>query len=82
MEKKQIDLRDCPATAEYLGLGSCPIEESMLACDIDNLNGLLIRLVTMMDEDGSLADMCIKLGYAIANLKEMRDELLRKGGVA
>ena len=78
---KQIDLRDCPKTLNYLGLGSDPIEESLLSNDIDILANRLPCLVTMLDDDKSLTNMCIEISYILEHLKGIKDEL-QKGGAA
>ncbi len=76
---KQIDLRDCPLTREYLDIenGNCT-----LLCDIRSLTEMLPEVI--MASDGSTFDLArvgIEISYVIEHLKEMRDEL-KKGGAA
>ena len=77
---KQIDLRDCPTTRDYLDIEN---EDCLLLCDIRALSELVLPEV-MMASDGSSYDLTrvgIEISYIIEHLKEMRDEL-QKGGAA
>lgn len=76
---KQIDLRDCPLTREYLDVTN---EDCMLLWDIQSLTEMLPEVI--MASDGSTFDLArvgIEISYVIEHLKEMRDEL-KKGGAA
>ncbi len=76
---KQIDLRDCPLTREYLDIEN---ENCTLLCDIRSLTEMLPEVI--MASDGSTFDLArvgIEISYVIEHLKEMRDEL-KKGGAA
>ena len=76
---KQIDLRDCPTTRDYLDVEN---EDCMLLCDIRSLTEILPEV--LMASDGSSFDLTrvgIEISYTIEHLKEIRDEL-QKGGAA
>ena len=76
---KQIDLRNCPMTREYLDVNN---EYCQLLCDIHSLTEILPEVI--IASDGSTFDLArvgIELSYVIEHLKEMRDEL-KKGGAA
>ncbi len=76
---KQIDLRDCPMTRDYLDVNN---EYCQLLCDIRSLTEILPEVI--MASDGSTFDLArvgIEISYVIEHLKEMRDEL-KKGGAA
>lgn len=77
---KQIDLRDCLTTRNYLDVEN---EDCMLLCDLRSLTEFILPEV-MMASDGSSYDLArvgIEISYIIEHLKEMRDEL-QKGGAA
>lgn len=69
-----------PKAYDYLGIGTKPFDETQLSADIETLTEILPRFVTMMDEDKSLVNPNIEIGYIILHLIEVRDELRRKGG--
>ena len=76
---KQIDLRDCPMTRDYLDVNN---EYCQLLCDIHALTEILPEVI--MASDGSTFDLArvgIEISYVIEHLKEVRDEL-KKGGAA
>ena len=76
---KQIDLRDCPMTRDYLDVNN---EYCQLLCDISSLTEILPEVI--MASDGSTFDLArvgIEISYVIEHLKEVRDELM-KGGAA
>lgn len=77
---KQIDLRDCPNTREYLEVEN---ENCTLLSHLRTLTEFVLPEV-MMASDGSnydLARVGIELSYIIEHLKEMRDELLKGGAL-
>ncbi|MBQ6771289.1 MAG: hypothetical protein IJP44_09985 [Bacteroidales bacterium] len=69
-----------PEAYEYLGIGTKPGEDTQLSCDIETLTERLPLLVTLSDEDKSLANANIEISYIIRNLQRVRDELRQKGG--
>lgn len=76
---KQIDLRDCPLTRNYLDIEN---DDCTLLCDIRSLTEMLPEVI--MASDGSTFDLArvgVEISYVIEHLKEIRDEL-KKGGAA
>ena len=76
----ELTRQNYPATYDYLGIGTNPYEPTQLSADIETLTEILPSFVTMMDEDKSLVNHNIEIGYIIRNLQRVRDELRQKGG--